>query len=238
MIKIVASSNEVCRDALEIFVERVQACIAENDRFTVALSGGSTPNLLYDMLALPHNAQRVNWQKVFVFWGDERYVPYHSPDNNSYQAKLHLLDKVQIPEENIFRVPVTGDFVADAIAYQQTIQTFFGAEVPSFDLIFLGMGDEGHTASIFPGSSLLTEQEAIVKDIYVEQKQMQRISFTPLLINAAEEVIFMIAGKAKAPALREVLYGAYNPNEYPAQIVKPVSGNLTWLLDEDAAAEI
>jgi len=235
MIKVFATAESLCREAMEIFIFLAQKNIDANGRFTVALSGGRTPNLMYDMLAKPKNAARVDWKNVFVFWGDERYVDFDNKDNNSFQAKQHLLDHVTIPEENVFRIPVNGDHVADAQAYQQIIQHFFKRELPSFDLIFLGMGDEGHTASIFPGSPLLHETECIVKDIYVEQKKMQRISFTPSLINAAKEIVFMITGAEKAPALKEVLEGDYDPDLYPAQIVKPENGNVTWLLDEGAA---
>lgn len=236
MIKVFSNAEALCAHAMEMFIALAQQNIASKGSFTVALSGGRTPNLMYDMLALPQNASRVNWEQVYIFWGDERYVDFDNNDNNSFQAKQHLLNHVGIPQKNIFRIPVHGNHVADAHAYQHIIREFFKTDTPAFDLIFLGMGDEGHTASIFPDSPLLHETESIVKDIYVEVKQMQRISFTPPLINAAKEIVFMITGAEKAPALKEVLEGDYNPDVYPAQVVKPVNGNITWLLDEGAAA--
>ena len=238
MIKIFSNAAALCREAMEMFIEHAQQNISAKGNFTVALSGGRTPNQLYDMLALPENASRVDWQNVFVFWGDERYVDFNDTNNNSFQAKQHLLNHVSIPEVNIFRIPVNGDYVADAHAYQHIIRSFFKTDLPSFDLLFLGMGEEGHTASVFPGSPLLHETASIVKDIYVETKQMQRISFTPPLINAAKEIVFMVTGAEKAPVLKEVLEGTYNPDLYPAQIVKPVNGNIYWLLDEGAAGMI
>jgi len=238
MIKVFSSIESLCIEAMELFISLAEKNITANGRFTVAFAGGRTPNVLYTMLAKPKNANRVDWKNLFVFWGDERYVDFDNAENNSFQAKQHLLNHVPIPEENMFRIPVNGDYVADALAYQHIIREIFGTAIPSFDLIFLGMGDEAHTASIFPGSSLLLETDSIVKDIYVELKQMQRISFTPPLINAAKEIVFMVTGTEKAPALKEVLEGSYNPELYPAQIVKPVNGNISWLVDESAAGSL
>lgn len=236
MIKIFSTAGELCDTAMEKFIALSVENIAAKGSFVVALSGGRTPNQLYDLLAQKENADKVDWKNVFVFWGDERYVDHNNKDNNSFQAKQHLLDHVAIPAGNVFRIPVNGDHEADAIIYEQTIRSFFNGQLPVFDLLFLGMGDEGHTASIFPGSVLLHEKNAMVKDVYVEVKQMQRISFTPALINAAKEIVFMIIGAEKAPALKEVLEGEYNPDLYPAQIIKPVNGNISWLLDEGAAS--
>lgn len=238
MIKVFSTSEELCSYAMEKFIALSIENIAAKGSFVVALSGGRTPNQLYDMLAQSDNAQKINWKNIFFFWGDERYVDWDNKDNNSFQAKTHLFDKIDIPEGNIFRIPVNGDHEADAKVYEQTIRSFFKGKAPVFDLVFLGMGDEGHTASIFPGSVLLQEKNGLVKDVYVEVKQMQRISFTPALINAAKEIMFMITGEEKATALKEVLEGEYNPGLYPAQIVKPVNGNISWLLDEGAAKDL
>lgn len=234
-IKVFSNSEELCRYAMEQFIALSVEHIAAKGSFTVALSGGRTPNQLYDMMALEANAGKIDWPNVFIFWGDERYVDQNDKDNNSFQARLHLLDHVGIPEGNIFRIPVNGDHEADAKIYEQTILSFFKGEPPVFDLIFLGMGEEGHTASIFPDSALLNEQTALVKDVYVEVKQMQRISFTPPLINAAKQVIFMVTGKEKAAAFKEVIGGAYNPALYPAQIIQPVNGDILWMVDEAIA---
>ncbi|RYY50151.1 MAG: 6-phosphogluconolactonase [Chitinophagaceae bacterium] len=232
MIKVFPTTEAVCQAAMEQFMALAIENIAAKGSFVVALSGGRTPNQLYDLMALPENAGMIDWKNIFFFWGDERYVPQDNKENNSLQARQHLLDKVSVPEGNIFRIPINGDHEADAKRYEQTIRSFFKGEPPVFDLIFLGMGDEGHTASIFPGSPLLKEQAALVKDVYVEVKQMQRISFTPALINAAKEIMFVITGQEKAPALKEVLEGNFDPQLYPAQIIKPVIGKITWLLDE------
>lgn len=238
MIKVFSTTEELCNYALEQFIALSIENIAAKGSFVVALSGGRTPNVLYALLTKQENAGKIDWQNVFLFWGDERYVAHDNKENNSFQATQHLLNHVAIPQGNIFRIPVNGDHEIDAKTYEQTIRSFFRGEAPVFDLVFLGMGDEGHTASIFPGSALLKEEKALVKDVYVEVKQMQRISFTPALINAAKEIIFMITGAEKAPALKEVLEGEYNPELYPAQIVKPVNGNISWLLDEGVASQL
>lgn len=237
LIKVYANAHELCEAAMELFIEMAAQLILAEGRFNVALSGGRTPNLLYDLLSNPENAARVDWKNIFFFWGDERYVAHDNMENNSFQAKQHLLDLVPVPPENIFRIPVSGDHEADAAAYEQTILSFFNNETPAFDLLFLGMGDEGHTASIFPGSPLLQEQTALVKDVYVDVKQMQRISFTPPLINAAHNILFMVTGAEKAAAFKEVIQGEYNPALYPAQIIQPVGGQLLWMVDEAIAGK-
>jgi 6-phosphogluconolactonase len=234
-IKVYKDAGALCEAAMELFIEMSNEYINTRGRFVVALSGGRTPNLMYDLLAKEENASRVDWKKCYFFWGDERYVDFDNKDNNSFQAKQHLLDLVPVPEGNIFRIPVNGNHEADAGTYEQTILSFFKEEAPVFDLIFLGMGDEGHTASIFPDSELLKEQTALVKDVYVEVKQMQRISFTPPLINAARHIIFMVTGKEKTAAFKEVIGGAHNPALYPAQIIQPTNGDILWMVDEAIA---
>jgi 6-phosphogluconolactonase len=233
MIKSFKSAEDLCRAAMDMFIDLAKESIGRAGKFSVVLSGGRTPNLLYDMLAQPINASKVDWKNVFVFWGDERYVDYNNADNNAFQAKEHLLDHVNIPQANIFRIPVTGDYRADAISYEKSIRQFFQGSTPAFDLVFLGMGEEGHTASLFPGSDLLEEEERLVRDVYVEIKQMQRISFTPPLINAAKHIVFMITGTEKAAAYNAVSRGAFNPTLFPAQIIKPTRGKITWLLGEE-----
>ena len=235
MIKSFSAAEELCEHAMELFIGLAKKHIDAKGKFSVVLSGGRTPNLMYDMMAREENASRVDWKNVFVFWGDERYVGYKSPDNNAYQAKQHLLDRVPIPVENIFRIPVTGDHVTDALKYEEKIRSFFEGRTPSFDLLFLGMGDEAHTASLFPGSDLIDEQERLVRDVYVELKQMQRISFTPVLINSSKNIVFMVTGAEKLPAFREVIKGKYDPQQYPAQIVKPIDGELIWLVGKELA---
>lgn len=231
-IKVYKDATRLCEAAVTLFIRVAEESIAAHGRFAVALSGGRTPNLMYDLLAKPENAERVDWNNVFVFWGDERYVDFDNKENNSYQAKQHLLNLVPVPADNIFRIPVNGDHEADAKIYEATIRNFFAPNEPIFDCIFLGMGDEGHTASIFPDSELLHEKNALVKDVYVEVKKMQRISFTPPLINAAKRIVFMVTGKEKAEAFKEVTEGGYNPALYPAQIIQPVDGELVWMVDE------
>lgn len=238
MIKVFDTPLSLCQNAMKIFIQLAQENIDRKGNFIIALSGGNTPNLLYDLMAKNEIARNLAWDKIYVFWGDERYVDYQNPENNAFQAYKHLLKKISIPEKNIFRIPVTGNTRQDAGKYQKEIADFFNGKHPAFDLIFLGLGDEGHTASIFPGSELLHEKQALVKDIYVEVKKSQRISFTPVLLNAAKEVVFMVTGITKAKAVKEIIEGKYQPDIYPAQIVKPRKGNITWLLDNAAASQL
>ncbi len=212
-------------DALaEAAAERIltlsKEAIKESGRFTIALSGGTTPATLFKLLATPHYSNAIDWKKVFVFWGDERCISVDSDQNNSHNAKLLLLDKVDIPSGNIFPVPVNEEPSIAAKHYEESIKRFFGSNEPRFDLILLGMGDNGHTASLFPHTTVLQETTALVKEIYVEEVKMDRITFTAPFINNAKHILFLVAGKDKAPMLKLVLEGEYKPEEYPAQLIK------------------
>lgn len=220
------SADLLAKAAAEYFIKVANESIELRGKFTVALSGGNTPATMFKLLATANYSNQINWKNVFVFWGDERCVPLEDINNNSFNAKKILLDKVTIPKKNIFVIPVNETPKNAAIYYEATIKIFFKTDKPIFDLILLGMGDNGHTASLFPHTSILHEEIALVKEIYVEEIKMDRISFTVPLINDAQHILFLVTGKDKESMLKKVLEGNYEPENYPAQLIK----NAEWFV--------
>jgi len=231
-----ARQVEIWNDRAEIASRALLLCqlayneaIAKNERFTIVAAGGSTPRGLYELLA----TKDWDWSKVHVFWGDERYVPVTDPLSNEGMTRAIWLDRVAIPEVNIHAIPTSSDDPAIAAAqYEQHIQEFFGAaagEFPEFDLFLLGMGDDGHTASLFPHTNALKVSDRLVT---VGEKDGQpRITMTVPLINQAKEILFMIEGAAKAKALKAVLAPKGDINQYPSRLI---TGNTIWLCDRAA----
>ena len=209
-----------------------------NGKFTIALSGGSTPKQLFELLSNPPYSDEIDWKNTFVFWGDERNVPANSNENNSFMAGQMLLQRVNIPRENIFPVQVELGPEEAAKAYEKTIRNFFDDDLPKFDVNLLGMGDNGHTASLFPHTSILKEVDALVKEVYVEEVGMYRISFTVPLINAAHNNLFMVSGSNKANMLARALEGPYDPEEIPTQLIISAQDQVFFYVDKDAAAEL
>ena len=231
--------QEISHKAADTFVDLSHQAIQSRKRFAVALSGGKTPKALYSLLATEEYRNKVSWNGIQVFWGDERCVPPSDDQSNYKMANESLLQHVSIPSENIHRIPAElPDHNRAAEEYEQEIKTFFSAEtaLPRFDLILLGMGDEGHTASLFPGTAAMQETNHLVVPNYVEKFGTFRITFTYPLINNAETVLFLITGADKAPALKEVLEGKQQPELYPAQKIQPENGNLLYFIDRDAAS--
>jgi 6-phosphogluconolactonase len=221
----------LAREAADRFVALARSAIAARGRFTVALSGGSTPRLLYEQLV----AQPIAWQYVHVFWGDERCVPPDHPNSNYDLAQRGLLSHVDIPAQNVHRLQGELDPAQAAQHYETELRDFFGTQ-PRFDLILLGMGADAHTASLFPGTPALHEQQHWVVAHYVDKLQAERLTLTPPIINAAANVIFLIAGSAKAAALRSVWHGPHDPDRFPAQSIVPTAGRIIWLVDQAAVA--
>lgn len=232
----------LAEEAARRFVAAAGAAIAARGRFTVALSGGSTPKVLFGRLAASPWVGQVAWANVHVYWGDERTVPPTDGQSNYAMAKETLLDRVPIPAGQIHRIVAENpDPNAAADAYATTLRQTFGladGEFPRFDLIHLGLGTEGHTASLFPGSPALGETTRLAAAPWVAKLDTHRITLTPPVLNAAREVQFLAAGAEKAAIVRTILRGPRNPDEYPAQIVAPADGALVWLLDEAAAGEL
>ena len=220
--------------AADRFVSIADHAVKTNGRFTVALSGGSTPRALYAELI---DRRSIDWSCVHVFWGDERCVPPDQPDSNYGMACQTLLSKVNVPEANVHRIKGELDPDQAALEYEAELRRVFEPALPfpCFDLILLGMGAEGHTASLFPGTAAIHEQARWVVAHSVEQLKTNRVTLTPPVLNQAAHVIFMVVGADKASALQAVLYGEYDPDRYPAQIVSPTNGQLTWLIDRAAS---
>ncbi|HLP90089.1 MAG TPA: 6-phosphogluconolactonase [Nostocaceae cyanobacterium] len=221
--------------ALELILSKLETAIAERGQFTIALSGGSTPKPLYEAIA----SQNLPWDKIHVFWGDERYVPPTHPDSNELMARRAWLDRVNIPANNIHSVPtLSGNPAVDAAQHQQHLQEFFHTvpgEFPVLDVILLGMGDDAHTASLFPHTEALKVTDQLVT---VGNKDGNpRITFTYPLINAARSVIFLAAGANKRPALAQVFAPVADDFTYPSRLIKP-QGELVWLLDQAAGLEV
>ncbi len=221
-----ADPLSLAKAAADLIINMSGESILRSGKFTIALSGGKTPAILYELLASDDYCSRVDWKNIFIFWGDERCVPATGNDNNSYAAKQLLLNNIPIPHENIFPVDTTLPPPEAAAQYEETLKQFFRSNLPEFDLILLGMGDNGHTASLFPNSSVLQEKSSIVKEVFVREVNMWRITFTEKLINHAANKLFLVAGKDKATMLHTVLEGPHAPALYPAQMIR----NADWFI--------
>jgi 6-phosphogluconolactonase len=217
-------------------VAAAKAAIDARGRFLLVLSGGSTPKALYTLLATPPYSSRLDWSRTHVFWGDERCVPPEDPASNFRMAREALLDHVPVPAEQLHRMRGEDDPVRAAAAYEAVLRGLFPDGATRFDLVLLGMGDNGHTASLFPGLAAVRETVRPVVAEYVPEVSMWRLTLTPPAINAAAKVMFLVVGHDKAAMLKQVLSGPRDPNRLPAQAIAPVRGELTWILDAAAAA--
>jgi 6-phosphogluconolactonase len=239
-LMMLADPATLAKEAAQRFVELSDTAIKDHGCFRVALSGGSTPRATHERLAHQH-CDDIDWNHVEVFWGDERFVPPDDPESLFRMARETLLDHVPIPAANIFPMPTVGGTPeAAARAYAETLAATCSAALPRFDLIFLGMGPDGHTASLFPGQlEVVAPSGDLVAAIYGAPKPPPtRLTFTYKLLNAAANVIFLVAGADKAPTLRAVLRGPDDVTHLPAQGVRPTAGALTWLVDQAAAREL
>lgn len=246
-IEVLATAADLFHAAAEEFIRAARTAIGAQGRFTVALSGGSTPEALYSLLAA--NYASFVWNRVFLFFGDERHVPPTDPESNYRMVNESLLTKIAIPSENVFRVLAENpDADAAASDYESRLRRFFEIrpgdrsedrppEFPRFDLILLGMGPDGHTASLFPDSAALDEQSRLVVANWVAKFNTHRITLTFPVLNRAAEVMFLASGADKAEMLRQVLEGKNTP-PLPSQRVQPSDGKLLWMLDEAAAAKL
>ncbi len=238
-LKIFTNKEALTKATAQLIITESKNCIKEKGSFTWALSGGSTPLQLYKLLATDAYQKKLDWKNIYIFWSDERYAPFQSEENNSHQAKLALLDHIPIPQENIFTTPVNLPVKKAAKHYEETLKQFFKTDQPVFDLILLGMGSDGHTASLFPHTEILKEKEALVKSIFIEKVNMERITFTVPLINKAKKILFLISGAEKAATLQKVLSDKKQPQLYPAQLIKAAKKNeLIWFADAKAAAKL
>ncbi len=238
-IQVIANPEALAQAAAAEFVQQANRAIAATGRFTVALSGGSTPKSLYALLATPSWREQVPWQQVYFFWGDERHVPPDHPDSNYRMTQERLLSQVPIPPENVHRIKTERpDASAVATEYEQELRQFFqleANELPRFDLVLLGMGPDGHTASLFPHTQVLHEQTRLVAAPWVEKFKTYRITLTPPVLNHAVHTVFFVTGAEKAETLQAVIEGDFQPENFPSQLIQPVHGTLLWMVDQAAA---
>ena len=228
--------GEVALAATERFVEYANQAIAKHGVFSVALAGGNTPRRVYELLASNPHKNLIEWSNVHLFFGDERCVPSDHPDSNYAMVDRALISKIDIPPSNIHRMIGEVDPEEGAAAYESKLRNFFGeVAVPRFDLVLLGMGDDGHTASLFPKSASLAEKSRLVVATKAPSGQ-GRISLTLSAINSAEHVMFLVTGSGKAQRLAEVFENRPGANKLPAQLIVPVNGTLEWLIDREAAS--
>ena len=239
-IAIYDDKHTLSQHAAEYIMRIANESIDLHGHFTIALTGGTTPGEVYSLIGSEPFRSQIDWQLVHIFWGDERCVPHNSPESNFYLAQEVLLDKIAIPKSQIHPMPADQlDREAASQTYSIEMQNTFDTNgIPSFDLIHLGMGPEGHTASLFPHQVSLHEKHRLVMPVSVPKPPPDRLTFTPPLLNAARNVLFLVTGSEKADALHAVLEGEYQPDEYPAQIVRPTHGEVVWMLDKDAAKNL
>jgi len=238
-LRIFHDLEHLSRHAANVFIEQCNQAIAERNRFLVALCGGSSPVRLFQLLAMDYRDQ-VEWGKVHAFWGDERCVAPVDPGSNYWQAMDILLSQVSIPMENIHRVKGELGPVSAASGYAQTLRQFADPDLdfPRFDLVYLGMGEDGHTASLFPGSPVDVTEPVIAVTAHYQDRPADRVTLTPIVFNQARMVVFMATGGKKATALAEVLSDRYNPEQFPAQRIDLKGGQLIWLVDDAATDKL
>jgi len=238
VIRIFNNLDALSRAAAEFFIESAAHAIHARGRFSVALSGGSTPHRLYELLAAPPFRDRVEWQEVHFFWGDERCVPEDDSRRNELMARQALLNHVPVPAEHIH--PISGSLPPRqaAEAYESDLRRFFGGRPPVLDLVLLGMGANAHTASLFPHTSVLRETQRWAAEVYVAELDMYRVTLTAPLINQADQVVFLVSGEDKALTLQNVLEGAHQPDELPAQLIRPNGAHPIWLVDRAAGHKL
>jgi 6-phosphogluconolactonase len=239
-IEIFPDSAAIARRASELFIESAKAAIADHGAFNVALSGGSTPKALNNLLAAEPLRSQINWANLKIFFGDERHAGPTDPDSNYRMTTETLLSKAPLKPAQVHRI--MGEYPEAekaALEYEQVLRTQFNlsaGQLPRFDLMFLGMGDEGHTLSLFPGTKALHDGGRLVMHNWVGKLYTDRITCTAPVANNSAMVVFMIGGAAKAPALKAVLEGPHEPEQLPSQLIAPTNGQLFFLLDIAASA--
>lgn len=236
-LHIAADASALSRAAADWITTYIIERLSEQDRFTLVLSGGSTPQQLHKLLAASPYKEKIDWKKLHIFWGDERYVPFTDRRNNAKMAYDTLLNFVDVPAEQIHVMRTDIGPEASADAYAALLKEYFPAEddAYSFDLVLLGMGDDGHTLSLFPGTHTMHIEDKLTTAYFLQQQDMYRITLTAPIVNRAAAVAFLVSGEGKAKALKEVIDGDYHPDLYPSQVIQP-AGELHWFIDNAAAA--
>ncbi|MBC7932383.1 MAG: 6-phosphogluconolactonase [Rubrivivax sp.] len=238
-VQVFDDAEAVARAAARRIARLASESIAARGTFSVALSGGSTPKAIFELLAADEFRTQIAWRSVHVFFGDERTVAPDHADSNYRMAKEAMLARVPLPDENVHRINGVGDAAANASEYESDLRAFLGDSTwPRLDLVMLGMGDDGHTASLFPETTALKEERQWVAANWVEKFNTWRITLTAPAINAARNVLFLITGAGKADRLREVLKGERETSRLPSQLIAPSEGALEWFVDRAAAAKL
>lgn len=232
------NTDELSRLFADWLVEYIDETLQKQDRFTISLSGGSTPKKLYQLLATKEYAGKIDWSKMHFFWGDERFVPFTDDRNNAKMTFDELLDHVPINKEfvHVMRTDLPPDEAVED--YNIKLHRYFDGRQFTFDLVMLGLGDDAHTLSLFPGYPVIDENHNWMSAFFLEEQNMYRITLTKPVVNKSSRVAFLVSGSSKVDALKAVLYGDKNAEKYPAQVIQPVNGELYWFLDEAAAAAL
>lgn len=261
-INISKNIEELSQEVAEWMVDYIHKTLQLQDRFTIALSGGSTPKKLHLLLASDQFKNKIDWQKLHVFWGDERYVPFTDERNNAKMAFDTLLDHVAVPKSQIHIMRTDIDPEDSANEYETILKDYFpeaasyklqatseepthdsrltshDSSAATFDLVLLGLGDNAHTLSLFPGEEVIHEKKRWVRSVFVKEINMQRITLTAPVVDLSKRIAFLVSGQDKADAVSQILSNDYAPDLYPAQIIKPAAGELYWFLDEAAAMRV
>ena len=240
-LHILKDSKEFSHAIAEWIIKHINDTLKNQDRFTWVMSGGNTPKALYELLASPHYKNKIDWSKLHLFWGDERAVPFEDERNNAKMVYDTLLNHVDVPASQIhvMRTDIAPEKSAaeyEKILHEYFPHTTYNSQHNTFDLVLLGMGDDGHTLSLFPGTEVIHEESAWVKSYFLQAQNMYRITLTKHIVNQSSRIAFLTTGKNKAHALKEVLEGEFNPDLYPSQVIDPSNGELHWFTDEAATS--
>jgi 6-phosphogluconolactonase len=237
-LHIYKNTDELSKALADWIVSYISETLKNKDAFTMVLSGGSTPKKLHEVLASTPYREQIDWEKLHFFWGDERVVPFEDDRNNAKMAYETLLSLVPVNPRHIHPMNTEIEPQLAADEYEKLLDQYFNNKTESFDLVLLGMGDDGHTLSLFPGSEIMTESKAPVKFFYLKAQSMYRITLSAPIVNKAKAIVFLATGNNKAHTLKQVIKGEFNPQLYPSQLIKPVHGSLHWYIDELAASEL
>ncbi len=237
-LHIFKDKNELSESLAGWIIKDIQTVLAQKEHYDLVLSGGSTPKALYKLLASLPWREQVAWNKIRFFIGDERYVPFDDERHNGRMAHDILLDHVPVLKDNVYLMNTSLAPEAAARLYEKTLQAHYDGKPTTFDLVLLGMGDDGHTLSLFPGTAVVHETEKWVAAPFVPAQDMYRITLTQTPVKKAKAIIFLAAGTQKANTLKEVLQGDYRPDDYPSQLINASNDNVHWFVDEAAASAL
>lgn len=236
-LHIYKNEKETCNAFANWFAEQVKSTLHLQETFTVALSGGDTPKLFYKILAVDYS-NKIDWSKIHIFWGDEKFISSSTDTSNAELAKKALLDHVPIPKENIHIIRTDIPPEESAKQYEKSLREYFENKPTTFDLAILGMGKNGNTLSLYPGNDENNEKNAWVIPVYHKEEDLYRITLTSTVINESKETVFLITGKTKQDAVEHALKGKYDPARYPAQLIQTINRPIHWFLDEGAAGKL